>query len=327
MKLYLGFPENAAPHQTRIFAGLESKLIDLNLAYAGCAAQQPGNTSRAYDLASFYFPSTVAAFLERGDAARATLAEVMAVAREGGIARLHGPAGEKVVYAPNEVRLLPPLLNPEKSFVIGFSDRARSAGVLDAELPTAFYKLPQTFVTSGAPIMWPKFSEELDADACLAVVIGKPGRRIPPEQSLDYVAGVTLLIDITARDINRREALTNNNLLGKNFPTSTSLGPALWLTNGKNNLQELEVDLSVDGASRQKFALRQCVFPIEQIIAHWSILGIRPGDFLAIGSSMAVWGDSLQDPVKLKLGSVLCCSSPIIGELRHEIVSAGGSRR
>ena len=326
MKLYLGLAENAAPYQTRIFADIESKLIDLNLAYSACLGQRQGNLAGAYELASFYLPETLAAFLERGDDARKALDEAVSFARQRGVRDLRGPAGEKVVYAQNEVRLLPPLQNPEKSFVIGFSDQARIEAMPKAELPTGFYKLPQTFVTSGAPIVWPKFSEELDADGCLAIVIGKAGRRIPPEQTLDYVAGVTLLIDFTARDINRREGLTTNNLLGKNFPSSTSLGPALWLTSSRKDLEALEVDLSLDGVSKQKFMLRQCVFTIEQIIARWSILGIKPGDFLALGASMALHADRLQSPVPLTRGSTVCCSSPAVGELRHEIVSAKGAR-
>ena len=48
-----------------------------------------------------------------------------------------------------------------------------------AEIPTGYYKLPQTSVASGASIVWPKFSDEVDADACLAIVIGKTGRRVP----------------------------------------------------------------------------------------------------------------------------------------------------
>ena len=326
MKLYLGLAENAAPYQTRIFADMESKLIDLNLAYSACLGQRQGNLAGAYELASFYFPETLAAFLERGDDARKALDEAVSFARQRGVRDLRGPAGEKVVYAPSDIRLLPPLQNPEKSFVIGFSDQARVEAMPKAELPTGFYKLAQTFVTSGAPIVWPKFSGELDADACLAIVISKAGRRIPPEQTLDYVAGVTLLIDFTARDINRREGLTTNNLLGKNFPSSTSLGPALWLTSSRKDLEALEVDLSLDGVSKQKFMLRQCVFTVEQVIARWSILGIKPGDFLALGASMALHADRLQSPVPLTLGSRVCCSAPTIGELRHEIVSAKGAR-
>ena len=197
---------------------------------------------------------------------------------------------------------MPPLQKPEKSFVIGFSDQARVEAMPKPEIPTGFYKLPQTFVTTGAPIVLPKFSEEVDADACLAIVIGKAGKRIQPAQAWDHVAGVTLLIDITARDINRREGLTTNNLLGKNFPSSTSLGPAMLVQPTRKELEEMEVELSIDGSVKQKFTLRDCVFTVEQIIARWSILGIKPGDFLAIGASMALQGDRLQNPVPLKTG-------------------------
>jgi 2-keto-4-pentenoate hydratase/2-oxohepta-3-ene-1,7-dioic acid hydratase in catechol pathway len=327
MKLCLGLTENSPPYQTRIFLELDGKLVDLNLAYAAYLAQVQGEKVSAYELSAFYFPESIAAFLQRGEPALKALEEVVFFTRKNGTPDLHGPAGEKVTYDPTEIRLLPPFQKPEKSFVIGFSDQARVEAMPKAEIPTGFYKLPQTFVTTGAPIIWPKFSEEVDADACLAIVIGKAGRRVHPERAWDHIAGVTLLIDITARDINRREGLTTNNLLGKNFPSSTSLGPAMLLKPARKELEGIGVELSIDGNVKQKFTLRECVFTIEQIIARWSILGIKPGDFLAIGASMALQGDRLQNPVPLKIGSNLRCFSPAIGDLSHQVVSSGGLRR
>jgi 2-keto-4-pentenoate hydratase/2-oxohepta-3-ene-1,7-dioic acid hydratase in catechol pathway len=327
MKLYLGLTESSPPSQTRIFLELDDRLVDLNLAYAAYLAQVQADKVRGYELADFYFPENIAAFLQRGEAAPKALAEVVSFIRKSGTRDLHGPAGEKVTYDPTEIRLLPPFQKPEKSFVIGFSDQARVEAMPKAEIPTAFYKLPQTFVTSGAPIVLPKFFQAVDADACLALVIGKAGRRVPPEQAWDHVAGVTLLIDITARDINRREGLTTNNLLGKNFPSSTSLGPAMLLKPTRKELEGLEVELSMDGSVKQKFTLRDCVFTVEQITARWSILGIKPGDFLAIGASMALQGERLQNPVPLKTGSNLRCFSPAIGELSHQVVRSEGVRR
>src|SRR6185295_9990870 len=113
------------------------------------------------------------------------------------------------------------------------------------------------------------------------------GKRVEATRAWEHIAGVTLLIDITARDINRREGLTTNNLLGKNFPTSTALGPAVLITPTRQELESIEVALAIDGSAKQRFTLRDCVFTIEQIIARWSILGLQPGDFLAIGASMA----------------------------------------
>ena len=327
MKLYLGLLESFPPHQPRIFAEMHGKLVELNLAYEARFTQVERNQSSAYELAAFYFPDTIAAFLQRGEQALKALNEVVSFLHKSGSNELRGPADEKVVYEPREVRLLPPLQNPEKSFVIGFSDKARIEAMPKAEIPTGYYKLPQTFVTTGVPIVWPKFSEELDADACLALVIGKAGKRIPPEQAWDYIGGATILLDITARDVNRREGLTTNNLLGKNFPSSTSLGPAIWLKPTRKELENVDVKLSLDGSVKQEFALRDCVFTIEQIIARWSILGIQPGDFLAIGASMALQGDRLQNPAPLKIGSEVCCFSPAVGELSHQVVSSKGVRR
>jgi acylpyruvate hydrolase len=327
MKLYLGLTENSPPHLTRVFAEMDGRLVDLNLAYAAYLAQVQGEKTNTYELAAFYFPESIATFLQRGKPALQAFEEVVSFTRKSGTRALHGPAGEKVTYGPTEIRLLPPVQKPEKSFVIGFSDQARVEAMPKPEIPTGFYKLPQTFVTTGAPIVLPKFSQEVDADACLAIVIGKAGKRIHPTQAWDHVAGATLLIDITARDINRREGLTTNNLLGKNFPSSTSLGPAMLVQPARKELEGMEVELSIDGSVKQKFTLRDCVFTIEQIIARWSILGIKPGDFLAIGASMALQGDRLQNPVPLKTGSNLRCFSPAIGELSHQVVRSEGVRR
>jgi len=323
MKLYLGLLDCSRPHQTRVFGEIDGKLIDLRLAYATLLTEA-GERESAYEVAAFYFPPTVRAFLERGEKSLQALEQVLSLVSQKGTYNFHGPAEEKVAYCANEIRILPPLPDPEKSIVIGFADRARIEARPKTDIPTGFYKLPQTFVTSGAPLVWPKFSQELDADACVAIVIGKAGRRIAPEQAWEYVAGATLVIDITARDVNRREGATTNNLLGKNFPSSTSLGPAVWLTKSTKELEGLEAVLSLDGVTKQKFALRDAVFSVEQIIARWSILGIKPGDWLAIGASMAFEGDRLQNPVPLKLGSAICCSSPAIGELSHQVVSAQG---
>jgi 2-keto-4-pentenoate hydratase/2-oxohepta-3-ene-1,7-dioic acid hydratase in catechol pathway len=306
---------------------VDGKLIDLGLACTTYLAEIENNRTHAYELAAYYFPETITEFLARGYPSMAMLDRVAAFAHKIGARNLRGPTREKVAYEPEEMRLLPPIENPEKSFVIGFSDKARTEALPKAEIPTAYYKLSQTFVTSGAPLVWPKFSEEIDADACIAIVIGKAGRRIPPEKAWDHVAGATLMIDLTARDINKREGLTTNNLLGKNFLSSTSVGPALLLTRSKTDLEELAVELALDGVVRQNFALRDCVFTVEQIIAHWSILGIKPGDWFAIGASMTLQGDRLQNPVALKIGSTIRCSSPSIGELSHRVVSSGGVRR
>ncbi|MGE0261021.1 MAG: fumarylacetoacetate hydrolase family protein [Alphaproteobacteria bacterium] len=325
MKLYLATTERAGAGCRRLFAEFEGRLVDLRPAYAARAAASGTDCRAAYEMADYFFPASLEDFLARGKDSRAALEEVAGDIRRRGLAALHAPSGQRIDYGIDELRLLPPLKNPSKSFVIGFSDRARIDNVPAADIPTAYYKLPQTFVTDGAPIIWPRFSKELDVDACIAVVIGKAGRRIKPEQAWEHIAGATLLIDVTARDINRREGATTNNLLGKNFPSSTCLGRALLLTDSRREIEGIEAALEADGESRQQFSLSQCVFSVAQIVARWSILGIAPGDFLAIGASMARAGDRLGNPAALHAGATIRCAATAIGALHHRVVSAGGT--
>ena len=209
---------------------------------------------------------------------------------------------------------MPPFQNPEKSFVIGFSDQARVEAMPKAEIPTGFYKLPQTFVTTGAPIVLPKFSQEVDADACLAIVIGKAGKKNPPRAGLG---------------LRRRGYALNRHHRARHQPAGRPDDQQFARQEFSFEHLPRAGDASAAGAKRSgrdgsgtinrrqrqtKFTLRDCVFTIEQIIARWSILGIKPGDFLAIGASMALKGDRLQNPVPLKTGSNLRCFSPAIGE-------------
>ena len=73
MKLYLGLTESSPPDQTRIFVEVDGKLVDLSLADAAYLAQVQGEEANAYELAAYYFPSTIAGILERDEQARKAL--------------------------------------------------------------------------------------------------------------------------------------------------------------------------------------------------------------------------------------------------------------
>jgi 2-keto-4-pentenoate hydratase/2-oxohepta-3-ene-1,7-dioic acid hydratase in catechol pathway len=94
----------------------------------------------------------------------------------------------------------------------------------------------------------------------------------------------------------------------------------MLVTGSRSDLENEEIELSIDGVVRQKFKFSQCVFSVEQIIAHWSRVGLNPGDFLAIGASMSLSGDRLENPAPLKIGSTIRCASPTLGELAHRVV-------
>jgi 2-keto-4-pentenoate hydratase/2-oxohepta-3-ene-1,7-dioic acid hydratase in catechol pathway len=118
----------------------------------------------------------------------------------------------------------------------------------------------------------------------------------------------------------REESKTNNNLLSKNIRGSSPLGPALVLNKLDAALQSCPVELSVDGILRQKFTLQELIFSVEDVIAHWSTVGLSVGDVLALGANLALKSDSPILPAILKPGMTVTCFCPAVGEMSSTVV-------
>src|SRR5437868_12674404 len=115
-------------------------------------------------------------------------------------------------------RSTPPTLRVVKVICVGQNYRAHRDEMGGAELkvPTLFAKLPQTIIGDGESIVLPRESRHVDAEAELAVVIGKAIRRVSRERALDAVAGYVCANDVSARDIQYE---TTQYFRGKNFET------------------------------------------------------------------------------------------------------------
>src|ERR1700685_524102 len=124
------------------------------------------------------------------------------------------------------VRLLPPVPAPAKILCVGlnYDDHLEESGLKKPEYPEIFARFASSLIAHQEPIRRPRESTALDYEADLAVVIGKPGRRIPQGQALDRVAGYSLFNDATVRDFQLR---TPQWTMGKNFDGTGSFGP--WL--------------------------------------------------------------------------------------------------
>lgn len=321
MRLFLGSLETSPARETRVFGDFRGFLVDLHLAYAAYLTQAEKEYFHAYAFADLYFPPTITAFLERGHPSLDALARASDFLGKNDLQTLRGPCGEKLLYRPAEVKLFPPILYPGKVLVIGFSDQVKNIDKkLTARIPTGFYKLMSSLAGPGEEIIYPKFTHQLDCDACIGLVIGKEGRRIARERAWEYVAGFTLVLDVTARDICIQESLTRNNLLSKNASSSTPIGPSVFLIESKQAAEHIQVELTVDGRRKQKFTFKDLIFSVEDVVSHWSTIGLSIGDIIALGASLALKSESPQDPAPLKLGSRIKCLSPDIGELAHRVV-------
>src|SRR6202051_3395852 len=126
----------------------------------------------------------------------------------------------------NAVRILPPVPKQPKILcvVLNYDDHLEESGLKKPEYPEIFARFATSLIAHREPIRRPRESIALDYEAELAVVIGKPGRRIPQEQALDHVAGYSIFNDATVRDFQLR---TPQWTMGKNFDGTGSFGP--WL--------------------------------------------------------------------------------------------------
>ena len=151
------------------------------------------------------------------------------------------------------------------------------------EYPTFFDKPTTTVIGPYDDIPFdPNFSEKMDYEAELAVVIGRAGRSIPAAEAMDHIFGYTVANDVTARDVQRRHG--GQWLKGKGMDGSCPLGPWIVTADEIVDPQNLPVRCHVNGVEKQNSNTRFMVFPIARLIEELSLaMTLLPGDILLTG--------------------------------------------
>ena len=220
------------------------------------------------------------------------------------------------------VQLRPPLLRPDKIICLGlnYADHAAESGAAVPQYPELFSKFPSTLIGPGEPIVLPRVSQQVDYEAELAVVIGRSGRFIPADRALDYVAGYTILNDISMRDFQFRGRQW---LPGKTFDRSTPVGPWLVTADEVPDPQNLTITTEVSGAVLQHSNTREMIFPVAETIAYLSqIVQLVPGDLIATGTPAGV-GFARKPPRFLQPGDVVRVTIERVGTLENPVVAEG----
>ena len=182
------------------------------------------------------------------------------------------------------IEYLPPV-EPSKIICIGrnYASHAAEHGVDVPEIPLLFLKPPSSLIAHKGTIVLPPQSTMVEHEAELAVVIGKKGRWIKPEEAADYVFGYTIANDVTARDLQRRDGQWTR---AKGFDTFCPLGP--WIETEFNPADSLII-CKVNGEIRQMSSTRDMVFPVTQLVAYAStVMTLLPGDVLLTGTPAGV---------------------------------------
>ena len=236
-------------------------------------------------------------------------------------ARALADSNQAGVYQANDLRLGPPIPDPDKIICLGLNYRshAEEAGFKPPEVPILFAKYRNALTGPTSPILLPRLSEEIDYEAELAVVIGKRCREVAAEAALDHVAGYMAFHDVSARDLQFR---TGQWLSGKSLDTFAPCGPAL-VVNEISDPQNLNIATRLNGQTLQESNTRHMIFSVAATIAYISqLMTLEPGDIIATGTPEGV-GFKRNPPIFLRDGDVVEVEIEGIGLLRNPVIRNG----
>ena len=216
---------------------------------------------------------------------------------------LHALAGSKPANPRrlSEVKLMAPLLYPPAIYCTGANYMAHAEemsaegkGVDKATTqPYLFLKSgPHCVIGPGDEIRLPGVSQKVDWEGEFAVVIGRRGRNIKVADAMRYVAGYTIMNDLSARDLSRRPDWPRWNIdwFGhKNFETAAPLGPWIVPADQIADPYQCRLRLWVNQEPMQDSLVSQLIFNVSELIEYLSRrLTLLPGDVIATGTPSGV---------------------------------------
>lgn len=323
MKVATYRPLQASDPRAGIGAVVDGHIVNLTYGYARYLRVVEGEV-RAYDLAEARVGSDMVAFLQGGD--RAIEAAKRAVDFAMKKRDVVGISGERLLYDLDEVRLLAPIARPGKILAAGknYKDHAAEGAtggqpVVLQPFPRGFVKVSSVVIGPDDPVELAHVTTQLDYEVELAVVIGKTGRYIPRDRAYDYVAGYTILNDVSARDIQLAEAKYGNHMIGKNLDGLSPMGPWIVLKDEIADPMDLDLSITISGQQRQHSNTHELIHDIPAMIERWSWGTLEPGDIIATGTPAGVaLGGKFP---YLKIGDVMECHVEGIGTLRNAVVA------
>jgi 2-keto-4-pentenoate hydratase/2-oxohepta-3-ene-1,7-dioic acid hydratase in catechol pathway len=217
-----------------------------------------------------------------------------------------------------DVDLLPVIPNPGKIWCCGlnYGEHVRETNREVTEQPTFFLRVADSQVGHGQAMLRPPESTQFDYEAEIAVVIGRPGRRIAEADAGQHVAGYACYNDGSVRDWQRH---TTQWVPGKNFWRTGGFGP--WMVTSDEipfgTLMTLTTRLN--GQELQRATTEMMIHSIARQIAYVSTIApLEPGDVIVTGTPGGV-GARRTPPVWMKAGDVVEIEVDRIGVLRNTV--------
>ena len=237
-----------------------------------------------------------------------------------GLAKAAEALGKGPVIDLEKISYLPPIENPGRIFCIGLNyvDHSVESGFAVPTYPAIFSRFPSSMVGHGAPIVRPKVSTQLDYEAELVAIIGKPGRYIAKENALEHIAGYSICNDASIRDYQFKSAQWT---MGKNFDGTGPFGPffvtADELPPGATGLR---IQTRLNGVVVQDASTSSLIFDVATLVMQLSeAVCLQPGDVIVTGTPSGV-GLARKPPLWMKHGDVCEIEIEGIGILRNPVV-------
>ena len=193
-------------------------------------------------------------------------------------------AGAVADHRLDEVSLLPVIPNPEQIFCVGlnYADDVAETNRQSTEQPMIFMRVPASQVGHGQPLLRPRESERFDYEGEIAVIVGKPGRRISEADAWDHIAGYACYNDGSVRDWQLHTAQWGP---GKNFYRTGGFGPWMVTADEIGPDEEMTLVTRVNGVELQRASTRQLIHSIPRLIAYISTFTpLAVGDVIVTGT-------------------------------------------
>ena len=234
--------------------------------------------------------------------------------------------------ARRKAKLLPPISNPALLLSCGmnYHEHLKEMKTPVPETPAAFTKSVASVIATGQPILLPRdHGTMVDWEGEFTVVMGKACHRVSAAKALDYVAGYTIVNDVSARDwvapIFTSQGVMGaihsweHNLLGKMCPTFCPMGPVLATKDEVPDPANVKIVTRLNGQVMQDANTDDLVFSVVQLIEYYSqFYRFQPGDCITTGSPSGV-GYGRNPKVFMKAGDTISVEVAGVGTLSNPI--------
>jgi 2,4-didehydro-3-deoxy-L-rhamnonate hydrolase len=243
---------------------------------------------------------------------------------------------EELAIPTGEVQLLTPIAQPKKILLLAgnYAEHIAERGGTSAErgetFPYVFIKPSTTLTNPDEPVIIPTVSpDHIDWECELGVVIGRPCRRVEEHKALSYVAGYTIVNDISDRKYKPNPTRKTRErdrffdwLHGKWHDTFCPIGPCILTADAVDDPQDLTLRLTVNDEVKQEGSTAQMIFPVAAIVSFISqFVTLEPGDIISTGTPSGVGSAS---DTYLKPGDILRATIDGIGTLENPVESEEG---